>query len=667
MTQETSGRWEADAPDIDKVLRSISSASLGELMSIWRARAHEEGSGSPAVFRCLGERVLAQGEPLLAYDVVSAGLEIWPRDVRLRQLQGLALSRSGATARANAVLENLRREEETGEETLGMLGRTYKDLAATAATRKQRKGFLKRAAETYRQGYEATGGYWTGINAATMNLLIGETERAQALARKVRDECLEEIADASGDRYWELAALGEASLILREQSQAGEWYARAAETGKNRFGDLHSSRRNARLILQHWNEDQAWIEQYLRIPCVLVFAGHMIDGPDRTTPRFPSQFESAVAKEIRRKIDMLKPGFGFASAACGSDILFLEAMLDAGAEVSVVLPYNEEDFVRDSVDVIPNSKWRARFERVLTRSARVITASTQRIGISGISYEFCSQLLLGLAAIRCRQLDSTLIPLAVWDEKPGDGPGGTASVVENWRKLGYEPEIINLEKICQRRSPLTAGRQRRRRPLQKSRRAGSRIARTSEESLASRVVAILFADAVGFSKLTEAEVPRFVQHFLGAIAQLSNRFADSIIAKNTWGDGLYFIFSDVDLAGNFALQLADLVTKQNWEEKGLPRGLNLRIALHAGPVYEFDDPVTGNRSYSGTHVSRAARIEPVTPPGQVYASEAFAALAAARGVTDFACDYVGQTPMAKGYGTLPTYHVRRAAPMAVRL
>lgn len=664
MAQETSGRGEADAANIDNVLRSISAASLGELMSIWRARAHEEGSGSPAVFRCLGERVLAQGEPLLAYDVVSAGLGIWPKDVRLRQLQGLALSRSGATERAKAVLENLRREEETGEETLGMLGRTYKDLAATATTRKRRNEFLKRAAETYTQAYEATGGYWTGINAATMNLLIGETERAQDLARKVRDECLEEIADPSGDQYWELAALGEASLILRDQSQAGEWYARAAEAGKNRFGDLHSSRRNARLILQHWNEDQAWIDRYLCIPCVLVFAGHMIDRPERTTPRFPSEFELAVAKEIQRKIDMLKPGFGFASAACGSDILFLEAMLNAGAEVSVVLPYNEEDFVRDSVDFIPNSKWRASFERVLTRSARVITASTQRIGTGGISYEFCSQLLLGLAAIRCRQLDSKLIPLAIWNEQPGDGLGGTASVVENWKKLGYEPEIINLEKICRRSGPLPAGRQRR--PLHESRPGGSRIAQTSEESLCSRVVAILFADAVDFSKLAEAEVPRFVQHFLGAISQLSNRFADSIIAKNTWGDGLYFVFSDVDVAGNFALQLADLVTKQNWEKKGLPRGLNLRIALHAGPVYEFDDPITGNRSYSGTHMSRAARIEPITPPGQVYASEAFAALTAARGVTDFACDYVGQTPMAKGYGTLPTYHVRRSS-VAARL
>ena len=183
----------------------------------------------------------------------------------------------------------------------------------------------------------------------------------------------------------------------------------------------------------------------------------MIDQPDRPTPRFPSEFESAVAREIQGKIDMLKPGFGFASAASGSDILFLEAMLDTGAEVSVVLPYNQEDFVRDSVDFIPNSNWRARFERVLTRSARVITASTQRIGTGGISYEFCSQLLVGLAAIRCRQLDSTLIPLAVWDEKPGDGPGGTASVVENWRKLGYKPEIVNLEKICRRTQFVSCG------------------------------------------------------------------------------------------------------------------------------------------------------------------------------------------------------------------
>ena len=380
----------------------------------------------------------------------------------------------------------------------------------------------------------------------------------------------------------------------------------------------------------------------------------MIDRPGRATPRFPIELEPLVAKEIRQKLDKLEPRFGFSSAACGSDILFLEAMLERGAEVSIVLPYNEEEFIRDSVEIGTDSKkWRARFDTVLAHAARVITASNQRLEIGGISYEFCNQLLLGLATIRCRQLESRLIPLAVWNQQPGDGPGGAASVVQSWRSLGRNPEIVDLAKISilERSAPS--------RPTN-VRADGS----APDNAFRSRIVAILFADAVGFSKLSEPEVPRFVQHFFGAIAQLMQKFSNSIIANNTWGDGLYFVFSEIDLAGEFALQLAELAAKTDWPGKGLRAELNLRIALHAGPVYEFDDPITRRRNYSGTHVSRAARIEPITPPGQVYASEAFAALSAARGSGRFICDYVGQTPMAKGYGTLPTYHVRPKAPTA---
>jgi class 3 adenylate cyclase len=631
----------------DNLLPSAVPDDLAQLMSIWRARDKTQWSQSPGNYRLLAEKILQRGEPLLAFDVVREGLSILPTDVRLRQLQGLALARSGASERANAILEELRGEGEADEETLGMLGRTYKDLAAGAASTAQREQFLKRAAEIYAQAYKTTGGYWTGINAATMSLVCGETDRARELARKVREQCLKEVEDPSGDSYWELAALGEAALILHDLAQAGDWYTRAREEGKHRSGDLQSSRRNARLILKYWIEDPDWIDKYLHVRSVIVFAGHMIDRPDRASPRFPGNLESAVAKEVREKIDKLKPGFGFASAACGSDILFLEAMLDADAEVSVVLPYEKEEFVRDSVDFIPNSGWRARYDRVLERATSVITASPQKLEIGGVAYEFCNQLLLGLATIRARQLDTALIPMAVWDEMSGDGPGGTATVVGDWRKLGYDPEIVDLAKICRGSGSLP------------SKTESSIFETKSSNSFASRMVAILFADAVGFSKLSESEVPRFVQHFLGAIARLSEKFTNGIIAKNTWGDGLYFVFSNVDLAGKFALQLADLVATTKWEEKGLRAGLSLRIGLHAGPVYEFDDPITGSRSYSGTHVSRAARIEPITPAGQVYASEAFAALAAAQRTDSFTCDYVGQTPMAKDYGTLPTYHVRR--------
>lgn len=639
-------RREARNLDVGDVLQSIESASLAELMSIWRSRVPEEGSGSPALFRCLGERILAQGEPLLAYDVVTAGLTTWPADTRLRQLQGLALARSGATERAKAILEDLRHETQPAEETLGMLGRTYKDLAATAATRKQRKEFLKNAAKMYGEAYQTSGGYWSGINAATMTLLVGESHRAREIATKVRKQCLKEVDDSRGDLYWEFAALGEASLVCRDFKQAGEWYARAAEKSSGRYGDLDSSRRNARLILKHWNEDPSWIDKYLRVPTVVVFTGHMVDRPDRSEPRFPEELVSTVAAEIQQRVDKLQPGFAFSSAACGSDILFLEAMLDRGAEVSIVLPYNEQAFIRDSVEVVPDGNWRARFDRVLARAARVITTSNQRLEIGGVSYEFCNELMLGLAAIRARQLGTKLIPLAVWDGRPGDGPGGAAAVVQKWRRLGYYPEIVCLPKPNSRA------------PARRTPRAPGVEKPSKRSEFRSRIVAILFADAVGFSKLSEAQVPQFFQHFLGAIANLTKTFSTSVIAKNTWGDGLYFVFSDVPMAGKFALQLADLVTKTEWEKKGLRPELNLRIALHAGPVYEFHDPITKKISFSGTHVSRAARIEPVTPPGQVYASEAFAALSAAKRTFDFTCDYVGQTPLAKGYGTLPTYHVR---------
>src|SRR5438552_2694294 len=646
MIRQRIPRSEPGHRDVCDVLESIQSASLAELMSIWRSRVPEEGSGSPALFRCLGERILAQGEPLLAYDVVTAGLTTWPTDTRLRQLQGLALARSGATERAKGILENLRHENPPAEETLGMLGRTYKDLAATAATVQQRREFLKSAAKIYGEAYQTSGGYWSGINAATMTLLMGKNDRARQIATKVREQCLKEVEDPRGDSYWQFAALGEASLVCRDFKQAEQWYARAAEKSSGRYGDLDSSRRNARLILKHWNEDPNWIDKYLRVPSVVVFAGHMIDRPNRDEPRFPEELAGTVAAEIQQKLDKLEPGFAFSSAACGSDILFLEAVLDRGAEVSIVLPYSEEEFVRDSVEIVPRGNWGARFDRVLARAARVVTASNQRLEIGGVSYEFCNELLLGLAAIRARQLDTQLIPVAVWNGMPGDGPGGAASVVQTWQRLGYNPEIVYLSKP------------RGRAPARAKSRATTTRPPSQKTEFRSRIVAILFADAVGFSKLSEAQVPQFVHHFLGAIADLAKTFSKSITAKNTWGDGLYFVFSDVLVAGIFALQLSDLVTKTKWEENGLPLELNLRIALHAGPVYEFDDPITKKRSFSGTHVSRAARIEPITPPGQVYASEAFAALSAAKRVRNFTCDYVGQTPMAKGYGTLPTYHVR---------
>ena len=166
----------------------------------------------------------------------------------------------------------------------------------------------------------------------------------------------------------------------------------------------------------------------------------------------------------------------------------------------------------------------------------------------------------------------------------------------------------------------------------------------------------------GFSALSDDEIPLFVERVLGAIADELSRAPRPPLIANTWGDGLYLVFDGIRETGEFALQLCERMRSADWRALGFDHELALRIGLHAGPAYAFEDPVTGRRNFIGAHVSRAARIEPITPPGEVYASQAFAALARSEGVQTFSCAYVGQTPMAKHYGTFPTYVIHPRTP-----
>jgi len=117
-------------------------------MSIWRAREMEQWSRSPGGYWLIAEKMLQQGEPLLAFDVVIEGLSILPDDVQLRQLQGLSLARSGPTERANAILANLRREGQLDEEMLTLKSCYYFASGLQRQNKLQEaKEFAQRAAE----------------------------------------------------------------------------------------------------------------------------------------------------------------------------------------------------------------------------------------------------------------------------------------------------------------------------------------------------------------------------------------------------------------------------------------------------------------------------------------------------------------------------------------
>jgi hypothetical protein len=86
----------------------------------------------------------------------------------------------------------------------------------------------------------------------------------------------------------------------------------------------------------------------------------------------------------------------------------------------------------------------------------------------------------------------------------------------------------------------------------------------------------------------------------------------------------------------------------------------MRIGLHAGPASRCLDPVTKRDLFLGSHISLAARIEPIVVPGRVHTSQAFAVRAANSGVTEFQCRYLGLKALPKQAGTIPAYVLERS-------
>ena len=145
---------------------------------------------------------------------------------------------------------------------------------------------------------------------------------------------------------------------------------------------------------------------------------------------------------------------------------------------------------------------------------------------------------------------------------------------------------------------------------------------------------------------------------LGRVAVIKERCDARPLYVNTWGDAICAVFENVETAGLFALALQNILLETDWETTDLKRDISIRIGLHAGPVYKCFDPLLGHDTYNGAHVNRAARIEPVAEEGQIFASDAFAALAAIAKPDEFLCDYAGTRKLPKGAGMISTFLVR---------
>jgi tetratricopeptide (TPR) repeat protein len=588
------------------------------------------------------------GEFFRAYDLAAEALELFPGNVALAHRAVLSLANAGATALALEKYYEYGLDKRPETDVRSLLGRLKKDQAF-AGTGETRTALFREGRAHYEDAFRSATdagdpeAYYPAINAATLALFAGDNEAAGRLAGEVLDLLAPRIAsldECAADRYWVLATALEAHLVRGDLDAARGLVDLVVAASGNDDAALATTGRQLERIVAAKKLDSSVLAAF-KLPTVVHFLGNMIAPPAGQTGRFRAVQAGTVAADIAALLKGIRIGAAYGSLAAGADILFAEALLGQGVALNVVLPFATDDFIEQLVRPA-GDEWVTRFEACLAEAKTVRFATEDAYLGDDQLFPYSSSLAMGLASLCARHLRAPLMQLAVWDGVVDEGAiVDTAADMSAWREAGHPVKLVptgpdvNVEELRPWHRPKVA--------------RGRRDTR-----------AMLFGDIHGFSKLTDAQLPPFTEKVMGTLGEVARRHKQHIAFVNTWGDGIFVVFRDAGRAAACALDMQDAVGAIDLKAAGLPETLKLRLGGHLGPVYELDDPVTGRPNYYGAHVSRAARIEPITPEGCVYVTETFAAVLALYNAGQFSCDYVGNTEMAKHYGRLRMFLLRRA-------
>jgi hypothetical protein len=174
---------------------------------------------------------------------------------------------------------------------------------------------------------------------------------------------------------------------------------------------------------------------------VIVFAGHRVDLPGRSQPRFPEGQEDHAKSLIRKAIEDLSDNEHeiclMASGAPGGDILAHEICSELRLATTICLPMPIEDFASFAFETLDS--WRTRFLDLI--SHRRVLELSNRKGLprwlhgSQINPWERGNYWVMQMALSCGADRVTL--LAFWDGKEkGDNFGGTAHMVQLARDSG---------------------------------------------------------------------------------------------------------------------------------------------------------------------------------------------------------------------------------------
>lgn len=217
---------------------------------------------SPVTAALYAELLDSTGATQEAAEVLRVSRARHPGDLRLMQLDALVTRRQGDDARALDLLDQALALGRKDPETRGLLAATYKrksqrlsDSGDTAGARE----YAERSLREYRAAWRASDktSTYTGINAATLSALLGDTEGASRIAARLLDGYHSRPGSSGATPrfadYWDAATYAEALLIAGEIDDARRAYQSAFQQAPDRQTWVDSTTDQLRQLLTALN------------------------------------------------------------------------------------------------------------------------------------------------------------------------------------------------------------------------------------------------------------------------------------------------------------------------------------------------------------------------------------------------------------------------------
>jgi hypothetical protein len=208
-------RYNEDAKDrLRRARATDSTAAVAEIHEDLRPIANQEAAVT--IDLLLSYRAVGAFDAMV--DLVREMPTAVASSVLVREQYAFALNRVGQDVEATSVLLDVLKRHGPSSETLGLLGRIYKDrwTQAVKSGSAAASGYLQMAIDTYRRGFEADWrDAYPGVNAVTLLELQEPGQQPIGELLPVVEYSARRRLQQAGEDYWDHATLLELAIIAR--------------------------------------------------------------------------------------------------------------------------------------------------------------------------------------------------------------------------------------------------------------------------------------------------------------------------------------------------------------------------------------------------------------------------------------------------------------------